>query len=366
VGVSLDGAKIWESEAATLLDFKEWCFELSRRLESSAGGSTPPNIDVPVRQPFALYPRDALACDLPIDLLTADLSVEVLGQRVALLDLQTRVRSAGHHLIVGFVRDRRLIATYQYGLDGNLSVRRDVNANLSGEETQLSDVLRSFQIQTFFADGSSTVGSGLIRYANRLPAFRSNALEAWDWDAVDIRHESLPARNPFRINVQERAIEEFEKRAPGAYIIVDDGSNEMADMVVIQAHGVRDAAVDLVHCKWSSELQPGHRLEDLYQLVCQTSRGLRWADAAAIFREIRRRLDERNKTKCVRGDIVALKRQLEAYTTAPPRTTFRAFAVQPGLKTTGLSAWVKGSELLVSCDQWCAELQVELIVCGGP
>jgi superfamily II DNA or RNA helicase len=366
VGVSLDGAKIWESEAATLLDFKEWCFELSRRLESTAGGATPPNIDVPVRQPFTQYPRDAIACDLPIELLTADLRVELSGHSVALLDLQTRVRSAGDRLLVGLAHERRLIAVYQFGIDGQLIARRDVVAKVNGENVLLSDALRSCQIQTFFADGSSVVGSGLIRYPSRLPALRSDAMEAWDWDGVDVSHESLPPRTGFRINVLQKAVQEFGKRLPTAYIVVDDGSNEMSDVVVVQALGPRDAAVDLVHCKWSSEIKPGHRLDDLYQLVCQVSRGLRWANAPAIFGEILRRLDKRQKTKCVHGDVAAFRRQLEGYIAAPPRTRFRAFAVQPGLRTVDLNAWQKGSDLLVSCDQWCAELQVQLIICGSP
>ncbi|ELS59007.1 putative helicase [Streptomyces viridochromogenes Tue57] len=67
---------------------------------------------------------------------------------------------------------------------------------------------------------------------------------------MDIQTESMgPERLP-------NSVQHFD------VLIDDDGPNEVADLVGITADDT-DITITLVHCKYSSEPDPGHRVADL-------------------------------------------------------------------------------------------------------
>jgi superfamily II DNA or RNA helicase len=109
-----------------------------------------------------------------------------------------------------------------------------------------------------------------------LPPFDLSLLAPLDWNGVNIQTESMDAeRKPH--TVQHYMYRYLSGRQHFDVLIDDDGSNEVADLVGITADD-RDISITLVHCKYSSEPFPGHRVADLYEVCGQAARGAKWRE----------------------------------------------------------------------------------------
>jgi hypothetical protein len=151
---------------------------------------------------------------------------------------------------------------------------------------------------------------------------------------------------------------------PTSVIIDDDAAGELADLVVIDKASDR-TNVALVHCKWSSKDYVGQRLEDVEVVLSQAVRSLRWASAKLFWRELRRRLRERNSTRIINDPEGWGIGSIDEWAEQPPRTAFRVFAVQPGLLMANVARHAAINTLLVSCYGWAADQDVPLVVVGS-
>jgi len=131
-------------------------------------------------------------------------------------------------------------------------------------------------------------------------------MRSWDLGQVDMSAESkLPG--PGQITVHDWAIGKLQTGDPGQWIIKDDGAGELADILVIEQQQAAPAqlTVTFVHCKWSGEDTVGRRREDLYELMGQAVRTVRWTGSGVIWAELSRRLVSRASIKVV---VVILSR----------------------------------------------------------
>src|SRR5262249_40926568 len=128
------------------------------------------------------------------------------------------------------------------------------------------------------------------------------------WEGIDIRRESQgPKRDP--TTVQAHAAERLITLRDWDIVIDDDGSGEVADLVALKEEGDH-LIVHLVHCKYSSERDPGARVEDLYAVCGQAHRSAHHRQhvdkmVSNLVRRERRRLQQGNSGLMV-GDEAAL------------------------------------------------------------
>jgi superfamily II DNA or RNA helicase len=365
VSVSLETGRLRESGEAALLDFKDWCFGVSTLLDQIPNSNTPPGLTLPIRSSFASYPPNAIGVTLPDVFYSGDLELDARGTWINSLSTDARVRSAGQQVLLGFASGDRLIAVVAFDTSGRVHVTDDddIDVRIGGEIRKLSDVLTAtVHPQFFFADGTTVVGNGLLPARGYHAGLRSDIFEVWDWTGVDPRRESRPPRPEYGMNIQSRAIQEFATRHPDSFIVVDDGAGEIADVIVLWFPNERMLQFSLIHCKWSSADNAGHRLEDLYQVVCQTMRSLRWGAPVALLSELANRLAQRRQTRMVQGSRDQL---LDAINRYRGRGGFagRIYAVQPGVSETGIDTWIEGRNLIASCDEVANRLALPLIFC---
>jgi superfamily II DNA or RNA helicase len=120
---------------------------------------------------------------------------------------------------------------------------------------------------TFDHEVVLTEGGFLLEPKRDKFLFPSEAIEAFDWKDVNIRRESQgPERDPK--TVQFRTIETLASQSDWEVIIDDDGSGELADIVLMRRID-HDLEILFVHCKFSSEDKPGARIGDLYDVCGQ-------------------------------------------------------------------------------------------------
>ena len=166
--------------------------------------------------------------------------------------------------------------------------------------------------------------------------FDTTKIEAWDWTGVDLKKESQKEFK-FSDSIQFHVIRELDKvgHDPEYDVIFDDDTAyEAADVVCLKVAGDR-LMVDLFHCKFSSELNAGARVADLYAVCGQAQSSTHWkGDVAALLehlrlREIKFQRNTNGISRFERGDMTRLREIIREarYLNAD----FRIFIVQPGL-----------------------------------
>jgi superfamily II DNA or RNA helicase len=181
-------------------------------------------------------------------------------------------------------------------------------------------------------------GEAVIEYPGELykprrdsdPFPRDDVRSDVDWSMSDITHETKQVGE--KLSVQESFLQHM---MGGSWdlIIVDDGSNEVADLVGIEVRE-GDLALQLVHCKASSKKDPGSRVEDLYEVCGQAMKCVhRRRNVMATLGHLRRRAQNRLKDgrhDGVRSGLLAdLDRIVDE--AALLRPEFEVVIVQPGL-----------------------------------
>lgn len=364
VGSSIDNAKVWESGRGTLSDFRDWCEDLATKLDNPINHGAPPLINVPIRNELLEYPKDALAVAMTFSFDDGDLLSR--GRAVPAGDVVVRARSAKHHVILGIDHAGAILATYSMDLRGRVKRRNGLVEYVVGsEQLDLADVLSANPPVTFFADGTNAYRHTSFASQNIPTQVPSQILQTWTWTGTDPRRESKPPRAPFVRNIQEHAINHFKQLYPNCYIVVDDAANEVADVIVIRPDQGRRYFIDFLHCKWSSDDNPGHRLNDIYQVISQVARSVRWAFAKVIYKELSRRLGSRTATRLVYGRRSDLDQALAECVARPPETFFTAYGIQPGLELKDINSWAQGAALISSCHAWCTSVEVPFILCGA-
>lgn len=187
-----------------------------------------------------------------------------------------------------------------------------------------------------FHDGAFLIGNDLFEanVTSRVP-FDPSRIATWAWTGVNLKVESQ--RQTKRTDsIQRHVIEHLlSTTAPNKFEVIfdDDASGEAADIVTLRTASGR-LLVQLYHCKYSKDLNPSNRLEDLYEVCGQAQRSVYWKGQPErliehlILRETRR-LKKGGVSRFELGDMRALKRLkglLQQMT-----CEFEIFIVQPGL-----------------------------------
>lgn len=364
IGTSLDNAKVWESGRCSLYDFRIWCNDLAEKLDGKgAKYSFPPGLNVPIRSELKAYPRDAIAVAMTFPLYDGEFVWD--DTTVSAASTAVRVRSTPQSVIIGIEHKGCLLGTYHLDLKGGVTNRRgNVQFKTANYQRDLGEALGANPPLIFFADGNTAYRNTICKVAGLVTQVPHRVLQRWAWDGTDPRRESKPPRKGFEQNIQRAAISKLRTDHPEAFIVVDDAANEVADLIVLRSDGPH-VFVDFVHCKWSSKDEPGHRLEDIYQVLSQVARCVRWTKGQIFFAELLRRLEERSATRLEIGDLEKCIVFLRECISRPPTTLFGQIAVQPGTQISGIETWPSGSSLLASCFAWCEVNEVEFTFCGS-
>ncbi|MFV8171699.1 DEAD/DEAH box helicase [Mycolicibacterium peregrinum] len=159
----------------------------------------------------------------------------------------------------------------------------------------LSTFLTRHGVFVTFEDEMVLVEQGFLLHPDReRRLFPREAIEVWNWTGIDIKRESQgPERNPETI--QYRAVEILTNETEWEIVLDDDGSGELADIVMLRRID-ETLEVLLAHCKFSSKTSPGARIGDLYD-VCGQAMKMNRAKSLPdqLIRRLVRRESDRQK-----------------------------------------------------------------------
>jgi hypothetical protein len=177
---------------------------------------------------------------------------------------------------------------------------------------------------------------------------------------VGRHHLKTESQTPQKIkeSIQYRVLEKIKEESwPNKYDVVfdDDDTNEAADIVALRV-AMDELVIHFFHCKYSKELKPGARVEDLYEVCGQAQRSVQWRAhvehllAHLIKRDVDRvkRINISRFERGSRKTVAKIKRQLPHL-----HVKSEVFVVQPGVSKEGIST--KQLELLGATDTYLME-----------
>lgn len=356
-GASRKG-RIWSHRVAfNLLDWVTWAEWVGALLtdESIAVASVMENFIIPtaaLERP-TLVP---LGVEWPYELLESTSEarqVEFQGESVPLLDLDLSIvepRDDGP--IVFEVESPMWTLVYEmtFGEEGpTISARgSDAEIHLPKGQISLAEFMTDKGMTVFFEQEAILSPDGYLTQPDRTRLrFDPASLEIIDWTGINIRKESQgPDRDTD--SVQHRVIQQLAAEADWEVIIDDDGTGEIADIVMLRRDRLLE--VILVHCKFAGADHPGARLSDLYEVCGQAMKSHKArGEIDLVIKKLLRREGNRTRrghTGFVRGGVQELMSIAEKARFLDVQVT--VVIAQPGLSASQLNMPL--SELL-GCTQ---------------
>lgn len=206
----------------------------------------------------------------------------------------------------------------------------------------LSEVFRENPPEINFSDSSFLVGDALFQFrTDYRPPYERAGIESVDWTGVDIRKESQGSAKRAD-SVQRRIIESLTAvgvQPPFDVVFDDDSAGESADVVALRVDGGR-LIVQLLHCKFSAEAEPGARVGDLYTVCGQAQRSVSWrGEVERLLEHLERRDAARRKagqpSRFEQGNATVLRNIRRRMNELSPAV--EVVIVQPGLSRANAS-----------------------------
>lgn len=201
----------------------------------------------------------------------------------------------------------------------------------------------NLHLPRFFAsDQSMILGSTIYRPVRGLPLFKLEKLEVDEWIGVDIKREVNASLNGMSIHMY---LEQALKASLVDYVIYDHGTGEIADYITVKVDSdiIR---VTFYHAKASSGTDPGHRVEDLYEVCGQAVKSVQWLKLPNLFAQIL----ERKKAVFISGTREDFEEFTSHFQNQPKIDEFKIIIVQPGISKAEVNP--RMLEILAAADDY--------------
>lgn len=315
-GAALEKAKVWVTRYSPLRSFDLWVEQTATLLwfeRTSASGPLLPALNRGTR--LVGWPAaPALAAELNPALLGRGFQVVTDdGELISVEDIELFVSMDPFEMLAGqpaadgslpilAVSNNRgagtqeLVWSGEARLDGSfsggaLSIRHGhVGA------TFLTELFAEFPPSIYFLDGSTVVGRVLYAVDRRGPSIDPDRLQTYDWPMVDITAETASlaaARGAGDRSVHDGLVSWLAsrpKRGTHRWLILNDGSGEIADILVVEPLSNGEIGLGLWHAKASASRDTGRRINELQVVVAQAIRSRRWFPSLNLWPELALRL----------------------------------------------------------------------------
>jgi len=324
-GAALEKAKVWVTRYSPLRSFDLWVEQTATLLwfeRTSASGPLLPALNRGTR--LVGWPAaPALAAELNPALLGRGFQVVTDdGELISVEDIELFVSmdpfesldgqpaADGSLPIVAVSNDRaagtqQLVWSGEARLDGSfsggaLSIRHGhVGASF------LTELFAEFPPSIYFLDGSTVVGRVLYAVDRRGPAIDPDRIQTYDWPTVDITAETAglaASRGAGERSVHEGLVAWLAgrpKRGTHRWLILNDGSGEIADLLVVELLSNGEIGLGLWHAKASASRDTGRRINELQVVVAQAIRSRRWFPSLNLWPELALRLTGRSSPAAI-------------------------------------------------------------------
>jgi Type III restriction enzyme, res subunit len=368
LGVSYGRATVFSPDLAQLLDFREWCDKLAELVDARAD-ETPgglPRLQLLSPRRMQTFP------EMPYAVVAEPM---LLGQGIRVIDTKsgdswplelaefTVDRWSAKELGFRAEVDGRMI--WQATLDVQGQTRAegcDLLVTKQGQADEwLAPFLTGHPLTVFYGTGESSMGPIRFQARQDYPNLTDRELTSWPFQGVDIRAESKSPRLGC-ITIKDYAAARLMEDEGVDFIVDDDRAGEIADLIAIGHESSGGARIDLHHCKYSSEDAPGSRVADLYEVLGQAARSVRWLDTKRLAERMLDRVS--SGSKILYGKPDELHDKLKEWSGNPVGGRFSISVIQPGLRVSSVNRQVNLKSLISDVLEWVSQHDAILHVVG--
>ncbi|WP_394171205.1 DEAD/DEAH box helicase [Saccharospirillum alexandrii] len=345
IGIS-SASKIWSNKSSQIPELISWCKSIARKLVSKANENTKCGLDLlSVGEKLETIPKDVMFGDWDREIYKGIYLVEysdLYGWKTEqLLDCDILI---DHESIATTDLDFKIlindeIFAFKYSIDGGkLFTATSQNMLLvkkGGESSTLESLLNEYPLVFYTGELSSFHGLSFMPVHQGGFNFRKENIISVDWKGnnVDVTNECNPD-SAKGISIQSYLSKIlFEDEFDIVYF--DHGTGEVADFITVKQYS-EEVVVEFYHCKSTKGINPGDRVDDVYEVCGQSVKCTIYTRPSKLFERINRRFTER------KGASTFLKGDIEVFRSlvceVPPASiTFRVIAVQPGISANSIT-----------------------------
>ena len=368
-GFAVEKAKVWESRYVPLRAYDDLLADFADRYWSATPIANPllPTVSRGTR--LESYPDTGVAAIEMHPQLLASAWVTTTGFPVPRLDLRyDSVRAGGARLRLTAVRTdidpETVVWSGELDIFGDahdtsdpLMVRRGQQASRS-----FTELLSATPPTLFFANGNTVSGSTLYQ-----PVDYSRDLSRWepvypDWSRTNITKETdrSAAKAATGESIHEtlrRLLISTRGTARRRWVLENDGSGELSDLLVLEIRGEQEVRLELWHAKPAGGAAPSVRVADMQVVVAQAIKSRRWLTDRGVWQEMGARLSGKtapaltvvpgsDNTSLLRALLgLALGHESWALANRPVILRGRVVIAQPGLSWGQLQTKVVSADL---------------------
>ena len=210
-------------------------------------------------------------------------------------------------------------------------------------EESLEDFLEEFPMTVFYHDDSISYGLNYCAPKRKADEIPNYLMTFWNWKGVDLSKESQHSApyetDSIQYYVSQKIKPEYE------YIIDDDGSGEIADLVGIK-NSEHSIDITLYHLKYAIKGKVSNSIKNLYEVCGQAQKSVRWKyyGGSKIFDHILKRNEYKENqgksSRLLKGtvkDIIKLREEASN----KKKLLFHVVIVQPGMSLSNSSHEMK-------------------------
>lgn len=367
VGCSCKG-RVWARKTGNIDEFRQWCRDIGRNLlnedynpdeilegtlKSIGLNERPPVFPFTVDWPLDLYQRTEQQVLLKIPNVLestsiAHFDIDIINPSKG-NPLQLKVCYEDNFSIYNLIFEGK---NNNYYFERASQLEKPFYIEYGSNSLLLEEYFSNNPPTFFFVDGSSLEGSlYTMPPSSRNLNYSINNIITIDWEGVDIKSESKGIGNRIsRNSIQFHMIELLKASDDYSLIFNDDGSGEIADIVLVK-EDLSVIKIDLYHLKYSSGDTPGARIQDLYEVCGQAQKSIKWKRRKSY--EIFNHILLRGAMKPIRyekGDSETVRKLLEMSKQIPIEYTIHI--VQPGISKNKIKENQDISELLSVTDSY--------------
>lgn len=363
-GVAVERSKVWESRYVALRAYDDALAAFADRYWSTTAVVNPllPSVARGSRlEGFPTVP--AAVIELHPQLLTTEWTLSD-GFPVSRLDLQY-IDQGSNDSQVCFIAVRpdtnTTIWAGRVDLLGDVHNDSDeVSLRRGNSQSTLADILSIAPPALRFLDGHTVIGTTIYS-----PPVVSTDLSRWvpvflDWSLTNIEKETDASALAAGAgdSVHDTLRQHLAARHTAArrrWILENDGSGELADLIVLELLPTREVRVELWHAKPASGAHPSVRVTDMQVVVAQAIKSRRWLTDRGVFAEMGARLigQQSPRLKVIEGSerllrvLLGVDRNHPAWAIAsgPYQPRGAVMIAQPGLKWSQLQREVASGDL---------------------
>lgn len=308
-GFAIEKGKIWWTRYEPILRFREWLDETANRIwlpEISPLGKLLPGIGRG-RKSYTWPESKPLAIEMNPKTYLLSMTILVDGEHYGLHDIDLSFETPASQLadtdsLVLNVsipsRCAEVIWTGKIDAGGHASTKQKLLLYQGYRQPKtFVELINEYSPTIFFLDGSTKIGQTVHSRVSGEAYLTYKVLSA-DWSGVDIEAETKETaqRKGIGISVHEgleRFLLQSPKRHQHRWILLNDGSGEIADYIVIEPLDTGEIHMSLWHAKPAGGQAPSVRIDDIEKVVSQAIKSRRWFKNRNLWRTIAERLEQR-------------------------------------------------------------------------